>query len=231
MMTLNEIEAALWDMDGVIIDSLQFDLDNCSMLLSKYCDKEIELPVKLIRDNFALAHREFWEILATSVGEPLGEDVFTSLMEEYEAMREGYRYPILERVQETLDTFQKKNIRNVVVSNNTTQFIEAVLQNIQLRDPFEFIIGFDSKNPLDESVALKKKPSPDMHRAALCILNTAPQNSLVIEDSKTGILAGLSAGCKLLGVATGGTTLDELRAVVPIERGYVINSLKEIDGI
>lgn len=55
---------------------------------------------------------------------------------------------------------------------------------------FKIILGRES--------AKRAKPAPDLYQKALEILGADPDTTIVIEDSKNGILAGKAAGCKVI---------------------------------
>ena len=45
------------------------------------------------------------------------------------------------------------------------------------------------------------KPAPDIYRAAAAACGVAPADCVVVEDSVTGVRAGVAAGCRVLGFA------------------------------
>ena len=45
----------------------------------------------------------------------------------------------------------------------------------------------------------RPKPAPDMYLAAAASCGVAPADCVVVEDSLTGVRAGLAAGCRVLG--------------------------------
>lgn len=61
----------------------------------------------------------------------------------------------------------------------------------------------------------RTKPAPDVYLAAAAALGVAPQRCAVVEDSVTGVRAGLDAGASVFGYAPGGlghSSADALRA-------------------
>lgn len=56
------------------------------------------------------------------------------------------------------------------------------------------------------AIDMRPKPAPDPYRAALSILNVAPEHALVIEDSQDGFDAGVAAGATVQLVRSGCTT-------------------------
>jgi HAD superfamily hydrolase (TIGR01509 family) len=75
--------------------------------------------------------------------------------------------------------------------------IEAILEAGGLRDAFSAVVGIDDVS--------RSKPDPEPYLTAMRRLNgrapgLQPAQCLVIEDSTTGIAAGLAAGMKVLAV-------------------------------
>ena len=69
----------------------------------------------------------------------------------------------------------------------------GVLRALDLEDQFDAVIGADQvKNA---------KPDPEIYLLAASEMNVPPEECLVIEDSPTGVQAGLDAGMNVIAVA------------------------------
>lgn len=218
------IKAILWDMDGVLIDSLEFDYNVCSALLSKYVGKDVIIPEQLIRRYFAYSHRPFWEGIVSELQETLTENQFNQLIEEYHEGRGKFSYALYPGVINTLEALKNQGITSVVVSSNETELIEEILANQKIKDFFKIVVGFDTDSPVHGG-AMQKKPAPDMYQAALALLGLEPAEAIVIEDSIAGATAGHAAQCAVIGVSTGGASFEELSKYMEGKRGHVIRSL------
>ena len=64
--------ALLFDMDGVLIDSLTQDYQIAADLLSPYAGRRVEVPRELVRRWFALALDDFWAKIVAELGLALG---------------------------------------------------------------------------------------------------------------------------------------------------------------
>jgi NagD protein len=72
------------------------------------------------------------------------------------------------------------------------------------------------------------KPSPLMARAAMAIVGTDPQDSIMVGDRlETDIVMGQQAGMATALALTGATTLDKL-AHSPVQPDYVLNRLDDL---
>ena len=67
------------------------------------------------------------------------------------------------------------------------------------------------------------KPDPEPYRRGAELLGLAPDECIVVEDSPSGVGAGVAAGCRVLGVL-GTHTASDLRAA-----SWIVASLEEIE--
>jgi beta-phosphoglucomutase-like phosphatase (HAD superfamily) len=76
---------------------------------------------------------------------------------------------------------------------------------------------------LDEAFVDHGKPNPEIYLKVAAALNMDPQNCIVFEDSLSGVTAGKSAGCKVVGVTTTHSG-EELS-----ETDYVIDDFEDLN--
>ncbi|MBN1623229.1 MAG: HAD-IA family hydrolase [Clostridia bacterium] len=69
----------------------------------------------------------------------------------------------------------------------------------------------------------KKKPDPEIFLKAAELIDVEPENCMVVEDAKSGIMAAKSAGMSVIGITTAFTE-DELETVEP---DYIVDDIKE----
>lgn len=77
---------------------------------------------------------------------------------------------------------------------SSSSYAGRILEKINLRDYFTMVISGTKGLNIDN------KPSPDIYNVAIDTLQCKKEEVLIIEDSLTGIQAGLSAGCSVLGI-------------------------------
>ncbi|OJG52888.1 HAD superfamily hydrolase [Enterococcus hirae] len=88
-------------------------------------------------------------------------------------------------VIELLDFLEEHRIPKVVASSNQRHIIELLLEKNQLTNYFETIVSAENVK--------RAKPDPEIFLLAHEYLGTKKQETLVLEDSKNGILAAASA--------------------------------------
>jgi HAD superfamily hydrolase (TIGR01509 family) len=91
-----------------------------------------------------------------------------------------------------------------VASTSAEESVRAILENAvgaEQASHFEVLAG---------DIVPKKKPAPDIYLLALQRLGTNPQESLVIEDSRNGLLAAVGAGLRCVVTLSSYTTQEDM---------------------
>ena len=69
------------------------------------------------------------------------------------------------------------------------------------------------------------KPDPEPYRRGAEVLGLSPENCIVVEDAVSGVMSGVAAGCRVLGVE-GTYTAEALRAAGAT---WVVPTLREVE--
>lgn len=194
-------QAVLWDMDGVLLDSLQLDFILCNQLLADYFGEHVALSRTLIRSLFAYDPLTFWQFILSSMTEAFQltntEKFLPEIVERYEQARRDCTFALNVGVAEILTAMSKIPLKMAVVSNNTTADIRKILTRSNIVQFFDQFIGHDIQQ-------IAKKPAPDPYLLATQLLAVDPKRCVVIEDSLLGLESGYQAHCYTIAVATGG---------------------------
>jgi len=94
------------------------------------------------------------------------------------------------------------NLRYAVASNASDAFVNNMLAIKGITSFFDSVTGSYS--------ITRSKPNPMMYLNAMVKLNVAPNESIVIEDSSTGIVAGYRSGAFVYRVSTPLDVNDDL---------------------
>ncbi|MFA5191419.1 MAG: HAD family phosphatase [Verrucomicrobiia bacterium] len=194
-MTAPKIRAILFDMDGVVVDSMQFHLDTWKILLVEMGTTRRSLDVQR---HFGLATTVLLrEILAERDHgrEPSREEV-----ERWYHRKVVLTCQVASRVAEPIPGFidfarrvRARRLPAALASAASRPFIDTVLEKIGARDFFDTIVSVDD--------VAQPKPNPEIFLQAAQRLNIPIRDCLVIEDSHPGIEAGVASGatcCALL---------------------------------
>jgi beta-phosphoglucomutase len=184
-------KAILWDLDGVLVNSMDFHYRAYSEVLS-------QCGVKLSREKYLkeMIGLRNYTILRRVLGELPNEEIMRLAEEKEEAFRrlvQGQVQP-LPGAAELVRRARDAGIKQAIVSSTPCANIELMLQSLGLHDCFEVIVG--------EEDAARGKPDPEGFLVAASRLGVPPTDCVVIEDAPEGIAAGKAAGMRCIGVTT-----------------------------
>jgi beta-phosphoglucomutase len=189
--------AFLFDLDGVLIDSMPMHTDAWQAYLRRlgveqpyiaermHGKRNSELVRELIdptlSDDAAFAHgaakeRLFREMILAADLERYRVPGITAFLERY------------------------RDVPKAVGSNAEPANIEFALEGLGLAAYFQVRV--------DGSQVKRPKPFPDIYLLAAERLGIAPANCIVFEDSPTGVAAGVAAGMRVVGIETTPTTFE-----------------------
>ena len=207
---MNKYKAILFDMDGVLINSMSCHLKAFSECLEQY---GIELT------EGEIAGRSTLEILSGLNRLSLAPDEIRELarhksarsLEIMKEMGSNLLFPdaveLIYNLESNFDLALCTSASPATVSYVTQELIPARL--------FKCI--------LDSSDVREAKPSPEIYQKACSELLVDPDRCLVVEDSHAGVLAGSAAGCNVAYVHRG-----TYPSTIDIDGVVVVPNLVEI---
>jgi len=186
------LRGVIFDMDGVIVDSHPVHKQAWSRFL--------ELHGKQVTDkdlNFIMDGRKREEILRHFFGNLSDEEVRILGHEKEQFFREEAAYlKTIKGLPEFLRQLSEAGIKLGVASSGSSGRVNYILDSLNLRRYFETIVTGDQ--------VATGKPDPAIFRIACGHLRVWPAETLVFEDSVSGVRAAKAAGTKCVGVATNG---------------------------
>ncbi|MEL6661984.1 MAG: HAD family phosphatase [Pseudomonadota bacterium] len=200
-----DIEALVFDMDGVLIDSVGIDLSLCQDAAKTVLGDGAWLKRSAVIEHFALHPEAFWKELVKDAPKEVARSDLTALVETYNGLRETADFDVIPGAVELANAAKAAGLKLAVASSNDLDIVEAILEGIGLSSLFDAVAGIDD--------GIAGKPSPDIYVEAASKLGVAVQKCAFIEDSITGLTAGRSARYGYaIAVASGATSLGELEA-------------------
>jgi beta-phosphoglucomutase family hydrolase len=180
------IKGFIFDMDGVIIDSepLHFELNRRIMR-----DFGLELPDEVFIPYVGITNEQMWAELIDRYR--LNTTIAELQAKEALLKREVFQdlQPI-KGIPELLANLKKDGIAIGLASSSSREFIEMVLEKLQIRGYFQAVV---SGRELTRS-----KPDPEIFLRTAELLNVKPADCLVLEDSRHGVEAAKRAGMKCI---------------------------------
>lgn len=181
----------VFDMDGVIVDTNPYHKISLKQFCEKYgyhfSDEE------LIKRIYGRTNNEW----ITNLFGKLSKERLLELGEEKEAMfRALYKDAIapVAGLKLFLEKLSNQKIPCAIGTSAPRSNVDFVLNNTGLRNYFPVI--------LDQSHVEHGKPNPEIYLKTAQALTLAPAQTIVFEDSLSGIEAAQRAGARVVGVTT-----------------------------
>jgi len=202
------IQAFVFDMDGVIIDSepLHFEVDIETMrgLGVKISETELERFV-------GMTNPAMWKVLREeyALGQTVEQLIDIQLAAKMQALTDRAYEPI-DGIRELLNELSGRGIPIGLASSSPRSFIEGVLEKFGLASYFGCVVS-------GEEVG-SGKPAPDVYLEAAKQLGADPAACAALEDSRNGIAAAKAAGMRCYGYVNPNSGHQDLSAADRIVR-------------
>jgi beta-phosphoglucomutase family hydrolase len=208
-----KIDAVIFDMDGVLVDSEPLHHDALNDVLAEYGHHYTEEQGK---ELMGTTFDDTWRIVTARLpGLPDVELLkakydrsVVALVLQKATPRPG--------VHSLLAALKAQGLRLALASSSKRAWIDATLSAIGVDGTFSPIISGD--------MVARGKPAPDIFLLAAQQLGVPPERCLVIEDSPKGIEAARAAGMPVVAVRTRYTQGMDLP-----DANIILDSLEEFD--
>lgn len=201
------LQAVIFDMDGVIIDSEPFHLE---VNRGIYRELGIEFSEKVYENYVGVTNEEMWADIKKNHSLPhsVSELMEMQISRDMEHIKKGREKPI-PGVVELLEEICRNGIPAALASSSSERLIELIISSFNIKDKFAAIVSGANME--------KGKPAPDIFLHTASLLNLPPENCVVIEDSRNGVMAAKAAGMKCVGFRnpnSGNQDIDDADHVV-----------------
>ena len=210
-----EIKALIFDMDGVIMDSMgMWDTLVIDYLYTKGINADEEFSRSLFTCSMEEAAGRMIEKFSldmtpkdvvADVNDYISDFYFTKVQPK-------------ENAPEGLRELQQEGFRICLATSTDRPLVEAAMERVGLLDIFEFIIT--------SSEAGRGKDSPDIFLMAAKKLGIENDNILVIEDNHNAVRTAGSVGFKTCGVYDAHE--EEIFPILEERADFTVRSLTEI---
>jgi beta-phosphoglucomutase len=204
VLTLNPELALIFDLDGVVVDSMPTH----TLAWERYLEANGIDP----RGIEARMHGKR--------NDDLVRDLFGSHLDESAVFDHGAAKERLfrELIGSTLEAILVPGIREFLAAASKTVPL-AVGTNAEPANVGFILNGAGIRNYfrtiVDGSQVAQAKPAPDVYLRGAELLDVAPANCIVFEDSPVGIQAARAAGMRVVGLLTHASSLEDVDIAVP----------------
>jgi pyrophosphatase PpaX len=195
-----EVKAILFDMDGVVVDSLDAWCHTFNDTLRHFGLKTI--PRKEFVKDFGAPIE--YDVKKYFEGKTIKEveKVYNSNFKKRKKYVELNKQSV-----ETLQKLKRLKIKIGLITNSTRFITSTLLKHFKIKKYFDVIVTLDDVK--------RRKPAPDMILKACKMLKIKPKNTILVGDTINDMIAGRKAGCVTVGYKVNGD--------------YKINMLHEIE--
>jgi HAD superfamily hydrolase (TIGR01509 family) len=180
-------KAVFFDMDGVLVDTENF----YNRRRSQYLDS-IGYEYKGAYDFSGLNDDVIWQAIV-----PDNIEVRNRLHKGYDQYRKIHPvdYAALANpdLLITLNRLHSRGIKIAVASSSYSNMIKNMIKQTE--------IGEDIDYSISGSECLCHKPAPEIYQRCMHHLKVLPKESVVVEDSPTGISAGIASGAHVVALS------------------------------
>lgn len=191
------MEAIIFDMDGVLVDSEPFHRE-----IEKKLFKHFQLNITDEEHNTYMgkASDVMWSEIIRNKN--LSLDVCEMVKVNYQESKKYFsglsHINPISGVVDLLNELRNKRIPMAVASSSDQDTVELIMEKSGLNEYFRYLVS--------SSKIGKSKPEPDIFLYTAKLMNTLPEKCVVIEDSANGIKATKAA--KMYCVAYVGASSD-----------------------
>jgi HAD superfamily hydrolase (TIGR01509 family) len=205
-----ELQAVLFDMDGLLVDSepLWFEVESEVMarLGGQWSEADQQALVGGSLD------RTVAYLLARAVRPVSPQDVGRWLVDQMISVITSHQLTVLPGARELLAEVRSAGIPHALVTSSEREIMDAVLAQI----------GVSFRVTVCAQDVRRGKPDPEPYLLAAARLGADPRQCVALEDSPNGVAAAEAAGCRLVAVPS--------LTPIPTAPGRIVaTSLSQID--
>lgn len=181
----------LFDMDGVVVDSMPAHADSWRMIFQEF-GLTLE-DVDIFKREGMAGLDSIAEIFLEKNSVVPAIHELLMLQERKISVFEKYDVKIFDEIPGILSFLKKSNMKTALVTGSMRRSVDFMLDD-QLQSLFDVIVTVDDVE--------RGKPFPDPYRKALHLLDSYADESLVIENAPMGIRSAKAASLTCVAIET-----------------------------
>ena len=201
---MEKIRAYLFDMDGTLADSENYYITST---ISCFRERGIEKTFDEIRNALVgvtmdAAYDYVARVLGVDVEE--GKRIYDDYYKRHPLYYKDY---LFKESLEVIRTLKERGYKTALCTMNEKTSVDDFI-SCGFEGLFDFTVSFND--------GVREKPYPDVYLKAMEALGVKPEETVVVEDSVSGIKAGKASGAYVIGCneADIGTDLSEADKVI-----------------
>ncbi|MCR4587823.1 MAG: HAD family phosphatase [Lachnospiraceae bacterium] len=213
---MKELDAVVFDMDGVIFDSERCVLECWKELAEKYGIRDMEKHFRECIGTNAVRTRE---IMTEAFGAAFSYDDFAKEASvSFHAKYDNGKLPLKPGIFQLLDHLKDNGKKIALATSTRRASVLHQLEHAGLLDYFDTIITGD--------MVKRSKPDPEIYLLACEGIGVLPERAYAIEDSYNGVRSAHAGGLKVIMVPDLLPANDEMQALAEI----ILKDLDQVYG-
>lgn len=184
-----QIKAIIFDLDGTLVDSEPNYYTGDKRFLAEY---GIELTEEMKQRYVGIGCRSMMEEIKVEFNIKDSIDVLIAKKNKYYSDVAKNNTVVFPEMLKLLQMLKANNFPMAVASGSSPDVIQMIIQDTNIKQYFDVVLSSEEVK--------RGKPAPDIFLEAAKLLNIAPSNCMVLEDSRYGIEAAKSAGMCCIGI-------------------------------
>ncbi len=187
------MDAIIFDMDGVIVDSeIHWKTTEGFFLQSLIPGWSANDQDRII----GLGVLDLYALLVDTYHLQKTQEEFLEIYQEMANQIYGRKVSLIAGFKELLTALNTNHIPVALASSSPTSWINIMLERFSLRDSFQVVVSADELQG-------QGKPSPAIYLLTATRLGIRPERCIAIEDSKNGVLSAKTAEMFCVGFRNG----------------------------
>lgn len=178
--------AALFDLDGVIVDTEPSYTEFWKMIGRDYFPENINFSSSIKGQTLTYILDSYFP------GDLVVQKAVKKRLDEHQTTMS---YPLIAGVMDFIDELRRRGVGTAVVTSS---------DNVKMENLYKAHPGFKEKfdRIFTAEDALRSKPAPDCYISAALYFGLLPKQCVVFEDSFNGLKAGQASGARVVGLTT-----------------------------
>ena len=209
MRKFERIRFILWDMDGTLIDSEPQHYRAWQRTVKRLCGMD-ELDFDAYKTCIGTTISVTVGIINRICGREFTEEEMIPVhLREKRILEDEEGFLPMPGAEQTVRLLHSRGIRMAVASSSPEEYLHRVTDSMDISDCIDACVSADG--------CAHSKPAPDVFLKAMEVLGAKPEETLVVEDSMNGVLAGIAAGGRVIGMNnpnSGGQDISSAEVIV-----------------
>jgi len=184
----------IFDLDGVLVEAKEIHFDALNSSLKNLDEKYVISWEEHLRSYDGLKTYDKLKLLSLSKRLPLDKDVQEKIFADKQIFTSKAlnNLQINETLIDILSKLKEQNFNIACCSNSVKNTVDLVLRKLGIDNFFDLKLS-------NENVKFAK-PHPEIYWKAMSYFGALPEETLIIEDSPTGLTSAYKSGAKVLRV-------------------------------